>query len=134
MKNTQQNIGLLILRLTIGGLMLFHGYDKLIHGIDGIISLLIKNGLPGFTAYTVFLGELIAPILLILGYRSRLASILIALTMVAAILLAHSDDIFKLGDHGNWALELNGLYLFGSLAILFLGGGTIGLSSSNKWD
>ena len=134
MKNTQQNIGLLILRLTIGGLMLFHGYDKLIHGIDGIISLLIKNGLPGFTAYTVFLGELIAPILLILGYRSRLASIFIALTMVAAILLAHSDDIFKLGDHGNWALELNGLYLFGSLAILFLGGGTIGLSSSNKWD
>ena len=134
MKNTQQNIGLLILRLTIGGLMLFHGYDKLIHGIDGIISLLIKNGLPGFTAYTVFLGELIAPILLILGYRSRLASIFIALTMVAAILLAHSDDIFKLGDHGNWALELNGLYLFGSLAILFLGGGTIGLSSSNKLD
>lgn len=134
MKNTQQNIGLLILRLTIGGLMLFHGYDKLTHGIDGIISLLIKNGLPGFTAYTVFLGELIAPILLILGYRTRLASLFIALTMVAAILLAHSDDIFKLGDHGNWALELNGLYLFGSLAILFLGGGTIGLSSSNKWD
>lgn len=114
--------------------MLFHGYDKLTHGIDGIISLLIKNGLPGFTAYTVFLGELIAPILLILGYRTRLASLFIALTMVAAILLAHSDDIFKLGDHGNWALELNGLYLFGSLAILFLGGGTIGLSSSNKWD
>lgn len=134
MKNTQQNIGLLILRLTIGGLMLFHGYDKLTHGIDGIISLLIKNGLPGFTAYTVFLGELIAPILLILGYRTRLASLFIALTMVTAILLAHSDDIFKLGDHGNWALELNGLYLFGSLAILFLGGGTIGLSSSNKWD
>lgn len=134
MKNTQQNIGLLILRLTIGGLMLFHGYDKLSHGIDGIINLLIKNGLPGFTAYTVFLGELIAPILLILGYRTRLASLFIALTMVTAILLAHSDDIFKLGDHGNWALELNGLYLFGSLAILFLGGGTIGLSSSNKWD
>ena len=78
MKNTQQNIGLLILRLTIGGLMLFHGYDKLIHGIDGIISLLIKNGLPGFTGYTVFVGELIAPKLLLLGYRSRVAAIVIA--------------------------------------------------------
>jgi putative oxidoreductase len=134
MKNAQQNIGLLILRLTIGGLMLFHGYDYLIHGIDSIISLFREIGLPGFMAYTVYLGELIAPLMLIIGYRTRLASLFIAATMVVAIILVHSNDIFKLGEYGNWALELNGLYLFGSLAILFLGGGKIGLSSSNKWD
>lgn len=134
MKNTQQNIGLLILRLSIGGLMLFHGYHKLIYGIDGIVNMIQKIGMPGFLAYSVFLGELIAPLLLIIGYRTRLASLFVAATMVVAILLAHSNEIFKLGSHGNWALEINGLYLFGSLAILFLGGGKIGLSSSNKWD
>jgi len=134
MKNAKQNIGLLILRLTIGGLMLFHGYDKLIHGIDGIVNLVNATGLPEFLAYTVYLGELIAPLFLIAGYRTRLASLFIVATMVVAILLAHSNDIFKLGEFGNWALELNGLYLFGSLSIFFLGGGKIALSSSNKWD
>ena len=134
MKNAKQNIGLLILRLTIGGLMLFHGYDKLIHGIDGIVNLVNATGLPEFLAYTVYLGELIAPLFLIAVYRTRLASLFIVATMVVAILLAHSNDIFKLGEFGNWALELNGLYLFGSLSIFFLGGGKIALSSSNKWD
>ena len=134
MKNAQQNIGLLILRLTIGGLMLFHGYDYLIHGIDSIISLFREISLPGFMAYTVYLGELVAPLMLIIGYRTRLASLFIAATMVVAIILVHSNDIFKLGEYGNWALELNGLYLFGSLSILFLGGGKLALSSSSKWD
>lgn len=114
--------------------MLFHGYDKLIHGIDGIVNLVNATGLPEFLAYTVYLGELIAPLFLIAGYRTRLASLFIVATMVVAILLAHSNDIFKLGEFGNWALELNGLYLFGSLSIFFLGGGKIALSSSNKWD
>ena len=134
MKNAQQNIGLLVLRLTIGALMLFHGYDKLTHGIDGITGMVQEIGLPGFLAYTVYLGELIAPLFLIVGYRTKLASVFIAITMVCAIILAHSNEIFKLGEFGNWALELNGLYLFGSISIFFLGGGKIALSSSNKWD
>lgn len=114
--------------------MLFHGYHKLINGIDGIMGLLNDIGLPGFLAYAVFLGELIAPVLLIIGYRARLASLFIATTMIVAIFLAHSDEIFKIGTHGNWAIEINGLYLLGSIAIIFLGGGKLGLSSSNKWD
>jgi len=134
MKNAQQNIGLLILRLSIGGLMLFHGYHKLISGIDGIVNMISEIGLPGFLAYTVFLGELIAPLFMIVGYRTKLASLFIAATMLIAIFLGHPNEFFQLGEHGNWALELNGLYLFGSISIFFLGGGKIALSSSNKWD
>jgi len=134
MKNAQHNIGLLILRLSIGGLMLFHGYHKLISGIDGIVNMISEIGLPGFLAYTVFLGELIAPLFMIVGYRTKLASLFIAATMLIAIFLGHPNEFFQLGEHGNWALELNGLYLFGSISIFFLGGGKIALSSSNKWD
>lgn len=134
MKNVQQNIGLLILRLSIGGLMLFHGYHKLISGIDGIVKMISETGLPGSLAYTVFIGELIAPLFMIVGYRTRIASLFIASTMVVAIFLGHPNDFFKLGEHGNWALEINGLYLFGSLSILLLGGGKFALSSSSKWD
>ena len=134
MKNAQQNIGLLILRLSIGGLMLFHGYHKLTSGIDGIVNMVSETGLPGFLAYLVFLGELIAPLLMIVGYRTKLAGLFIALTMVIAIFLGHPNEFFQLGKHGNWALEINGLYLFGSLSILLLGGGKFSLSSSSKWD
>ena len=134
MKNVQQNIGLLILRLSIGGLMLFHGYHKLISGIDSIVRMISEIGLPGSLAYTVFIGELIAPLFMIVGYRTRIASLFIAITMVVAIFLGHPNEFFKLGDHGSWALEINGLYLFGSLSILLLGGGKLALSSSSKWD
>ena len=134
MKNAQQNIGLLILRLSIGGLMLFHGYHKIISGIDGIVNLVSDIGLPGFLAYLVFLGELIAPLFMIVGYRTKLAALLIAITMVVAIFIGHPNEFFQLGEHGNWALEINGLYLFGSLSIFFLGSGKIALSTSNKWD
>ena len=133
-KNFQQNIGLLILRLSIGGLMLFHGYHKLIHGIDGLAGMLSSKGFPGSIAYAVYLGELIAPIFIIIGYRTKLASLFIAATMLVAMFVAHADELLKIGDHGEWALELVGLYLFGALSIFFLGAGKLAVSSSNRWD
>lgn len=134
MKNFQQNTGLLILRLSIGGLMLFHGIHKLIHGVDGLVSMFSNMGLPGFVAYGAYLGELIAPIFIILGYRAKLASLFVAATMLVAAMTAHADDILKIGSHGEWALELIGLYLFGAFSIFFLGAGKFAVSSSNKWD
>lgn len=42
------DLGKLILRFTLGFLMLFYGYDKLTNGIDGIKFLVTKDGLPEF--------------------------------------------------------------------------------------
>jgi len=134
MKNFQQNIGLLILRLSIGGLMLFHGIHKLTHGVDGLVGMFNSMGLPGFIAYGTYIGEFLAPILIIIGYRTKLTSLFIAATMLVATFTAHADELLKIGDQGEWALELVGLYLFGSLSIFFLGAGKFALSSSNKWD
>lgn len=134
MKNFQQNTGLLLLRLSIGGLMLFHGIHKLINGVDGLVGMFNSMGLPGFVAYGAYLGEFLAPIFIIIGYRTRIASLFVAVTMLVAALTAHADDILKIGDHGEWALELIGLYLFGAFSIFFLGAGKFAVSSSNKWD
>lgn len=114
--------------------MLFHGYHKIISGIDEIVNMVSEIGIPGFLAYLVFLGELIAPLFMIVGYRTKLAALFVAITMVVAIFLGHPNEFFQLGEYGNWALEINGLYLFGSISILFLGGGKFALSSSSKWD
>ena len=59
-----EDIGKLILRLSIAGLMLFHGFFKLFNGIDGIKFLVTNAGLPEFIAYGVYLGEIIFPILI----------------------------------------------------------------------
>ena len=80
-------------------------------------------GLPSFFAYGVYLGEVIAPIMLIVGYQVRIASILIAVTMVVAIFMVHSGDIFAITQHGAWAIELQMFYILASIAILFQGAG-----------
>ena len=49
-----EDIGKLILRLSIAGLMLFHGFAKLFNGIDGIKFLVNQAGLPEFIAYGVY--------------------------------------------------------------------------------
>ena len=48
-----EDIGKIILRVSIATLMLFHGYHKLINGIAGIKGLVVKAGFPEFLAYGV---------------------------------------------------------------------------------
>lgn len=130
-KNT--NLGLLILRLSVGVLMALHGFAKL-KGVTGIEGMLTSAGLPSFLAYGVYITEIVAPVLIIVGYRTRLASVVYIFGVLFAIFLAHSSELFTLSKYGGWAVELLGLYLFGSLALFFTGGGKIALSSTNKWD
>ena len=57
---SHDDAGKLLLRLAVGGLMLFHGIHKLIDGVDGISGMLAAQGLPGFIAYGVLVGEVVA--------------------------------------------------------------------------
>jgi putative oxidoreductase len=131
--NASTDIGKLLLRIAIGGLMIFHGINKL-GGIDFICGKFSSLGLPSFLGYFVYVGEIIAPLMLLIGFRSRVAGLLVSTTMFVAVMLAHSDDIFKLGNHGESAIELQLLYCLGGLAIYFLGGGSLAVSSRNRWD
>lgn len=117
--------GKLVLRLTVGLLTLFHGVGKLLHpgSVDFIGNKLAGMGLPEILAWGVYVGEIIAPLMIVLGIMSRLGGLLIVINMLFAIGLVHMGDIFALTDHGGWRLELQGFYLFGALAILFLGSG-----------
>lgn len=128
------DLGLLILRITISVLMLLHGIPKLSAGLDFIKSMLVEKGLPGFIAYGVLIGEILAPIAILIGFRTRIAAAVYAFNCLVAILLVHSSELFSMGEHGGWALELLGLYFFGSLSLFFTGAGNIAISKNNKWD
>jgi putative oxidoreductase len=121
--------GKLILRLTLGALMLLHGVNKIVHpGAVGFIGdKLADAGVPSGIAYGVYLGEVVAPLMIILGVYSRVGGLIAVVSMLFAIGLMHSGEIFTLTDHGGWALELQGFYLFAALAVVFLGSGKYAL-------
>lgn len=123
--------GRLLLRLAIGGLMLFHGVDKLAGGVAGISGLLESKGLPGFLAWGVLVGEVVAPAMIVLGFYARPAGAILAFNMLVAIALAHPGDVLKLGDHGQWAIELAMLYLLGGLSVMLLGAGNISVGGKS---
>ncbi|MCD0502399.1 DoxX family protein [Bordetella petrii] len=127
--------GKLILRLALGIMILMHGLMKLTSGVGWLSGMLSSNGLPGFLAYGVYIGEVIAPLLVILGIYSRLGGLIIAVNMVVAILLVHMGELFAIGKTGGWALELQGMFLFGGLAVAFLGAGRFALGGSGgRWN
>ena len=115
--------GRLILRIVLGVLVLLHGISKLSGPPEMIVGMLAKAGLPGILAYGVYVGEVLAPVLLIFGLWTRAAAILIAVNMVAATALAHTGQLFSIGPQGGYALELQAMYLFTAVALAFLGAG-----------
>ena len=118
-------IGKLTLRLTVGMLMLFHGATKIIHqgSLEFIGSSLSSVGLPSGIVYGVYIGEVIAPLMIISGFHTRIGGLIIVATMFFAVGLVHLGDIFSLSKHGGWTLELQAFYLFGGLSVALLGSG-----------
>lgn len=129
--STSDDLGKLVLRVTLAVLILFHGVAKLTGGVGFIAGLLEKSGLPPALAYLVFVGEVLAPILVLVGAWTRLGALIIAGNMVVAIGLVHMAELLTLSKTGGWALELQGMFLFSAIAVALLGAGRYSLGGSN---
>ncbi|MDR2036992.1 MAG: DoxX family protein [Bacteroidales bacterium] len=130
-----EDTGKLLLRISVGMLLLPHGLHKLIHGLDPIKLLLSSSGLPEFIAYGVPVGEVIAPLLLVLGLWSRIAGVIVIFTMLMTFFLALGLSAFSFGITGGLKGELNLLFLLASAAICFLGSGQYSVSGGKgRWD
>lgn len=126
--------GKLILRLTLGILLLFHGWSKITGGVGFIVGLLQDNSLPGFLAYLVYLGEVLAPLLLLAGAYTRIAAALAIGNMVVAILLVHMGQLFTLNETGGWGVELQAFYLMTAVVVLILGPGKYSFMPASRWN
>ena len=113
-------VGFFILRWAVAGLMLFHGVSKLRLGLGSIEGMLVGAGLPAFIAYGVLIGEVLAPLLVLANRFVVPAALVMAFNMLVAVALVHTAQVFTLSKSGGWALELQALYFFGSLAIAFI--------------
>ncbi len=130
----QEDFGKLIVRVGTGGLLLTHGVHKLLTGIGPIKEMLTAHNVPDVVGYGVYLGEIVGPILVILGLFSRIGGALITVNMIVAVLLVGTGSLLLLNDQGGYALELETFYLLGGLTIILLGAGRFGLGIGGRWN
>ncbi|MBN1085828.1 DoxX family protein [Erwinia aphidicola] len=126
------DLGKLVLRVSLGALLLFHGVFKIQHGVSWIARLLHAHGIPGFVAYGAYFGEVVAPVMIIVGLLTRPAAFVIAVNLVVATLLVKTGAVWDRTSVGAWALEGEALYFFGVLAVMFLGAGRFTLVKNSS--
>ena len=122
-----EDAGKLLLRAVLALMLLFHGLSKLAGGIGFITGMLEAAGLPAVFGYGVYVGEVVAPLLMLVGLFTRAAALVVAVNMIVAVLLAHTGQFFTLNETGGWALELQGMYFGAALAVALLGAGRYSL-------
>ena len=85
-------IGLLVLRIALGVIFIYHGYPKLAHlrGGTQMQGFFVEHGLPGYFAYIAGVIETFGGGLLLLGLFTRAAALLLAIEMCVAIWKVHS--------------------------------------------
>ncbi len=130
-----QDLGKFLLRATLAILILFHGVTKILTGIDYIIGMIAGVGLPPAVAYLVYVGEVLAPVLVLIGVWTRPAALVIAINMTVAVLLVHTSQFFTLAKTGGWILELQGMYFISALTVMLLGAGRFSIGgSAGRWN
>ena len=110
-------IGLAFFRISMSAMMLTHGLPKFQKLIAGNFEFGDPIGIGATPSlFLAVIGEFVCPILVILGYKTRLASIPVIITMLVAAFIAHSDDPFS-------SKEKALLYLVSFVTIALLGPG-----------
>lgn len=130
---SNKDLAALLLRITLGGLLLFHGWHKVHSGINFILNTLAEHGVPAFVGYGVYLGEVVAPILIILGILCRPSALTIIGTMIVAWWLVDVDNTLALSETGAWAIEDLVFYVMLSVILLFLGSGKYSVITNPNW-
>lgn len=117
------DIGFLLLRITIGGLMVYHGYPKFIDP-SKLIARTAEMGfpLPELFGIAAMATEFFGGMLLIVGLGTRFALFGIIVTMAVAFFVAHGADPFG-------KRELAFLFLCVSIAMFFIGSGKYSIDS-----
>ncbi|MGH6871375.1 MAG: DoxX family protein [Rhizomicrobium sp.] len=126
-----EDLGKLVLRLTVGLLLIAHGIHKALNGIGEIKQMLAQHGLPDMLANGVYLGEIVGPALIIVGLFSRAGAILIVINMIVAVALAGVPYLLQANASGGYALELEMFFLFGGVAVALLGAGRLSIGGAN---
>lgn len=96
LENKANDIALLFLRLTSGGIMLTHGLPKLMKFFSDVpikFADPLGVGIVASLTLAVF-SEVICAVALMIGFKTRFAALSLAITMVVAAFVVHLADPF----------------------------------------
>ncbi len=130
------DLGKLILRVTVAGLLIFHGISKLKAGIGWMAGPLGAAHLPFALGYGVYVAEVLAPVLLVLGIFTRPAAVIIAFDLFMAMTLVVNRRVFTINERGGGlGGEVELFFMLTAVAIAFLGSGRYAVSKGvGRWD
>lgn len=132
-KTKGKDIAALILRVGFGFFIAFgHGLGKLMMLIgDGDIMFVSFFGLsPEINLILATFAEFICGIAIVLGFKTRIASFFLILTMLVAIIGVHlNDPLFQAYAQGGSSMESAFVYLIGFVSIFFLDAGKYSIES-----
>lgn len=127
--------GLALLRVMLGLIFLMHGWDKLFGaGVGAFTEFLLLEAFPATSvlAWLVTMLEFLGGLLLLVGWLTRWAAIVLFVEMLVALFAVHAENgFFVFQPYGGWGYEYH-LALLGGLGCLFLAGG--GNLSVDDWS
>jgi putative oxidoreductase len=121
---TNADAGLLVLRVALAVILLFHGVFKFEHGIEWMRGPLGRLGLPLSAGYGAYVAELVAPVMLVAGAWTRIAAAIIAMDMLMAFVTVLGPSILTVRQGGGgWAIEIEAMILLTAVTLFLTGGG-----------
>ena len=121
------NIADLIGRILISALFLLNGIFK-ISNYDGTVGWMESFGMPGILLIPAIILEIAGPVLIVIGYKTKLAAGLLSLFCIATAFIFHND----FADQMQFTSFLKNIALAGGFLILFVNGAK-GISLDNKF-
>ena len=80
----------LIARISISILFLLNGIFK-INNYEGTVGWMESFGLPGILIFPAIILEIVGPILIIIGYQTRIAAAALSLFCISTAIIFHND-------------------------------------------
>jgi len=136
-------LALVILRVALGLIFLYHGYPKLVHPNEGMRSFFVSHGFPGYFLSISGILECFGSLLLFIGLFTRPAALFLAIEMSVAIWKAHSvHGIMSVKDYefplavaaGCFALATIGAGMVSVDHLLFGEGGKVRRAAKGSKD
>ncbi|WP_437964867.1 DoxX family protein [Sorangium sp. So ce260] len=117
----------LILRLGLGAVFLAHALAKpLVFTLSGTVQFFAASGFPGWTAYPVFLAELLGGVALLAGLRTRVVALALLPVMAGALLVHLPNGWMFSGQGGGWEYVAFLMMALGAQALLGDGAFAVG--------
>ncbi|MFL0798572.1 MAG: DoxX family protein [Cellvibrionaceae bacterium] len=115
--------GPLVLRVSLGVVLIAHSlYLKMmVFGLSGTAGYFESIGLPAFMAYVVFLVEAVTGVMLIIGYKAKIASLIVAPILLGATLVHVPNGWLFTAENGGWEYPL--FLTLVAIAVALMGSG-----------